>query len=158
DTFKVSRSPQNLIRAILFGANATSESRKYFQDHQDLYNRVDRQASETFSRNLAAESDWDDMKKLIAAGKSQQAGQLLAKINAQDPIEAKQVAKVAAAEKAGLNANDRLVGMLNVQNGERAKYIAEQLKKMKTGQEKSAYIADLASKKLVTKEVVKQLS
>lgn len=158
ETFKVPRSPQNVARALMFGANATSESRSYFDERTDLFNRVDRQTSETFVRNASAEKDWADMKKLVAAGKNKEAGDLLAEIATNDPLEAKAVAAVAADERAGLTGNDRLIKMLNVQNGERAKYIAEQLKKMKTGDEKAAYVADLAAKKLVTKDVVKQLA
>lgn len=157
-TFKVPASPQNVARALFFGANATSESRKYFDDRTDLFNRIDRQGSETFIRQASAEDDWAHMKKMIADGDSKGAGNYLAGIAAKDKLEATAIAKVAADEKAGLNSNDRLIGMLNVTNGERAKYIVGQLKKLKSGKEKAAYIADLSSKKLISKIVVQQIA
>lgn len=157
-TFSVPRSPQNIARALAFGANATSEANKYFADRTDLFNAVDRQSADTFIRTASAEKDWADMKKLVAAGKSSEAGDLLASIAQKDALEAKAVAKIAADEKRGLNGNDRLIGMLGVTNGARAKYIVEQLKKMKSGKERAAYVADLAQKKLVAGDVIKQIA
>lgn len=156
-TFDVPASPENIARALAFGANATSESRKYFDARTDLFSRIDRQTADTFVRNAAAESDWAHMKDLVAEGKSKDAAAYLTEIAKKDPLEAKAVVAASAADKAGLSGNDRLIKMLNVANGERAKYIVEQIKNMRT-KEKAAYIADLAKKKLVTNEVAKQIT
>jgi len=157
-TFDVPATPQNVSRALFFGANATSESRKFFDERTDLFNRIDRQDAMNFISSAKAEDDWGKMKKLIAAGNNKAAGDLLASIAAKDPEQAKAIAKIAAEEKKGLNANDRLIGMLNVNNGERAKYIVQQMKKLKTGKERAAYLADLAQKKLVSNLVAKQIA
>lgn len=157
-TFDVPATPQNVARALFFGANATSESRKFFDERTDLFNRIDRQAAEQFISAASAEDDWGKMKKLIAEGKSAEAADVLASVAAKDKNQAKAIAKIAAEEEKGLNANDRLIGMLNVSNGERAKYIVQQMKKLKTGSERADYLADLAAKKLVSSQVAKQIA
>lgn len=156
-TFDIPFSPQNIVRALAFGANATSESRKFFDSRQDLFDRIDRQSSETFVRQSAAEADWEKMKELVKDKKNKDAGALLRDISKKDPLEAKAIMQVAKDEKAGLSANDRLIKMLNVNNGERAKYIVKQLKSMKSNKERGKYLSDLAKKKIFTNAVAKQL-
>jgi len=157
-SFAVSHSPQNIARALAFGADATSEARKHFEGSDNLFERIDRQAADTFVRKATAEKDWTEIKKLAADGRGDEAADELTEIAAKDPLEAKAIMEIAKDEKLGLTSNDRLVKMLNVQNGERAKYIVEQLKDMKTGDEKADYIEDLAAKKLINKEVINQIS
>ncbi len=58
----------------------------------------------------------------------------------------------------GLNYNDRLMLQLQVANGERAKFIYENIKSMKTPAEKKAYATELQKKGILTKNVLTQLS
>jgi hypothetical protein len=64
---------------------------------------------------------------------------------------------VAKDEKLGLTYSDRLLQDLHVENGERAKFIFETLKMFKTQEEKQEYIKDLVKKKIISKNVLKQL-
>lgn len=157
-TFDVKPTAANVARALAFGSSATSEAQQYFNDRSDLFSRIDRQSSEQFIQSAQAEGDWAKMKKMIAAGDNKGAAQYLTGIAEKDPAQAKAIAAAASADQKGLTGNDRLVSMLNVSNGERAKYISDQLSKMSSGKDKAAYLSDLADKKLLTKQVVAQLT
>jgi predicted RNA-binding protein YlxR (DUF448 family) len=52
---------------------------------------------------------------------------------------------------------EKRIAELTVQDGARARYVGEQLKKLKTAEEKNAYVKDLKQKKILTDEVFKQL-
>ena len=156
-TFDVPPTALNIVRALGFGANATSEAREYFRERTDLFNRLERQEADSFIRAAAAEKDWADIKALSEAGKGEEAASKLAELVQKDKVAAEAVVAIAKAEAQGLNGNDRLIKMLNVKNGERAKYVVEQMKKM-TGDERAAFLADLAQKKLVSKDVLAQIA
>ena len=64
---------------------------------------------------------------------------------------------VMEAEARNLTYEDKLLQDLGVKNGERAKFIAEELGAMKTKEEKSAYLKELAEKKLITTDILKQV-
>lgn len=57
----------------------------------------------------------------------------------------------------GVNEIDRLIGSLDANNGTRAKFITQQLLKLKTDQEKQVYIKELQGKKLLTPLVYEQV-
>jgi hypothetical protein len=59
--------------------------------------------------------------------------------------------------KKGLDYGDRLMLQLQVENGQRAKFIWESLKSFKTPEEKTAYYNGLVDKGIITKNIVKQL-
>ena len=60
-------------------------------------------------------------------------------------------------EKLGLTYTERLVKQLGVENGERAKYIFNQLNQLKTQKEKREYYQNLIDKKIITEQVGQQL-
>lgn len=158
ETFKVPMKATNVVRALLFGAGATSEARKYFDERQDLFDAKSRSDAEGFVRGAAAEDSYAKFKKLLADGKGPQAADYLAAESAKDPLFAKALVQVIKDEKAGLNPNDRMLKMLGVENGERAKYIAGQLEKIDSGDARADYLADLTEKKILTVDVAKQLA
>lgn len=156
-SFEIELTPQNVVRALMFGSGATSEAREYYDLRQDLFDRSSRQEAETFIRSANAEKVYADFKKLTAKGQGDKAADLLAKAS-EDPLMAKAIVQVIKDERAGLGPNDRLIKMLNVNNGERAKFIADQLSKIKSGDDRANYLAELTEKKLLTVEVAKQLA
>lgn len=155
-TFDVKPTPDNVAKALAFGAGATSEARKYYDERSDLFSRLDRQDSERFVALANAEKDWADIKALKKSGKKEEAIAKLKDIAIKDPAAAKKIASVAKSEVQGLNGNERIVKMLGIENGERAKYIADQLRNKK-GEGRKAYLANLAQKGLVKGPVLKQV-
>lgn len=61
-------------------------------------------------------------------------------------------------KKLGLTYSERLIKQLGVENGERAKYIVEQADKFKSREEKNNYIRNLYDKKIVSDDVLDQIS
>jgi len=59
--------------------------------------------------------------------------------------------------KLNLNYTERLIKQLGVENGERAKYIWQELKGFKTDEERNVYVKELKDKKIISDEVMKQL-
>lgn len=157
-SFKVKATPMSVAQAFLFGQNATPEARKFYAENDDLFQRVYRQDLTRTQENLEAEKSWSKMKKYIETGESGKAADVLDEAIAKNPDMAQKIADISAAEDQGLNGNDRLIKMLGVENGERAKYIANTLKTLKTANEKADYIADLAAKGLMNDQVVDQVS
>lgn len=157
-TFDVPRSPQNVVRALMFGSGATSEARGYFDERSDLFERINRQDAMNTVAAAEAEADYAEIKKLSASGQGQAAAARLGEIAKEDKNKALKIVEIMKADAQGLTGNDRLIKMLNVKNGERAKYIAEQLKKIKSPADRKAYLADLAKKKLLTADTIKQMA
>ena len=74
-----------------------------------------------------------------------------------DPALAKAVKTQLDAAKLGLTTSDKMVEQLQIGNGERARYIDQQVRQMGSKEAKLAYLNDLAKKKIITAAVQKQL-
>lgn len=157
-SFKTPTDPVSVVQAFLFGKNSTLEAQKAFADRDDLFNRVYRQTADRTELGLNAEKAWADIKQTKQDKGGAAAAQKLDDYVKQNPDLADAIIKVADEERQGLNSTDRLIGMLGVQNGERAKFIADTLKSMSTKEERVRYISDLSSKKLIDDTVVDQIT
>ncbi len=156
-SYVVKPTIENWVRASLFGAAATSEARQYFEERSDLFQRVERQDKQRNQQQLTAEADWAELKRIRAKDGDATANELWKEMSAKDRTLASRIADIKKDEEAGLDGNDRLVKMLGVENGERAKYIAGQMQKMKTTEEKNEYYKYLAERNLISKKVFAQL-
>ena len=156
-SFKTSPTFLNIVQATLFGKNATTEAQKFYDERSDLFNRIYRQDANRTQENIEAEKVWADVKDLRDAGKSDEAIAKMQALEQSDPLLAEAVADVAQSEADGLTGTDRLVKMLNVENGERAKYIAETVKDLKTRDEQVQFLQNLDDKKLISDTVFQQL-
>ena len=75
-----------------------------------------------------------------------------------NPAEAKKVLQAFNDEASGITGTDRLIKQLDVNNGNRAQYIVKVINEMKTPEEKLNYIKDLDSKKIITSQVLTQIT
>ncbi len=57
----------------------------------------------------------------------------------------------------GFTTEDKQIRSLDIKNGGRAKYIEKKLQRLKTSEEKKAFLLNLAEKKLITAEVLQQI-
>ncbi len=111
------------------------------------------QSRARFETKQEAESTYETLKELpreIAAERFD----VLSETN---PDLAKKVAEIIADKQLGLTYSDRLVKSLGVENGERARYIAEKFNTLKSREEKAALWEEYATKKLITSDVAEQL-
>lgn len=156
-SFKTPTDPLSVVQAILFGKNSTAEAQKAYAERDDLFQRVYRQTLDRTNLGIDAENEWVKMQKLRDAGKGQEALTHLKEIAKKNPNLAKQIITVAKEQKAGLDGTDRMIGMLNVDNGERAKYLVDVIKKMPKEQ-RNPYMKSLVQKKILSKTVAAQMA
>jgi hypothetical protein len=116
---------------------------------QPLFDALKKQSKARFYENQEAELIYEGMKNIPPAV----ANAHYKEIKRTDPKLAEQVREIAKDEK--LSYTDRLIKKLGVENGERAKYIWSEVKKMDTGQNK--YIKDLRDKKIISDRVFNQI-
>lgn len=112
-----------------------------------------KQTDENLRLKLEAEGIWTEWKNLPQEEKIDKVRELS---NA-NPQLFEKLKKVISDEKKGLSYADRLVGELQVKNGERAKFIVQNVKDLKSKEEKIAYLQDLKNKGLLSDSVFKQV-
>jgi hypothetical protein len=157
-TYSVTPTPVNILQALAFGSGATPEAQKYFLQRNDLFTLKNRASAEGVQAAAQAEKEWAKIKDIKTKKGGDAAAAELQKTIKDNPALATKIVSIADDEAAGLNGNERLIKQFGVKDGSRAKYISDQLKKMKTGDEKAAYVKELASKKLLPAEVVDQIT
>ncbi len=153
----VEKTVGNLIKAILFGKNATDEANKFFDEREHLFQLLDKQTASREQTAIDAENKWAEIKKIGKEQGKVEAEKTLKEISKTNPVLAKKIVDVIKAERAGLDGTDRLIKMLGVENGERAKYIYETMQDFKTAKEKTTYLQELKEKKLLSAKVYAQL-
>lgn len=148
----------SVVQAVLFGKNATLDAQNAYSTRSDLFQRVYRQTASRTELGLEAESAWADIKKVKASSGGPAAAEKLKSYVTKNPALTDELVRIAGDEKKGLDGTDRLIGMLGVKNGERAKFVADTLLKMKDKNERVQYVQTLAKKGLLTGEVIDQLT
>lgn len=114
------------------------------------------QQSEKDEFRNEAEEKWAEMKKVSEKSK-EEAKAAFTQLIKDDPELAQKVSDIAKEEKLGLTDIDRKIKRLDIGNGERARYIFSQVQKLKTKEEKRAYVGDLITKGVVTDKVSAQI-
>ena len=155
--FTVSPTIQNVIQAVLFGKNATAEAQQYYNQRDDLFQRTYSQTAQRTQTTLDAEAKWKELKKMADTQGKDAAAKAFDDLATSDPALAQKVGDIATQEQKGINGNDRMVLMLGVQNGERAKYLADQFDSLKTKEEKAALWEHMSEIKAITPAVSQQL-
>lgn len=122
-------------------------------DTEKVKELVQQQSRERVRMSMSAEKEYNRLKKLPTA---QAASEWEATFK-ENPDLAKKITSIAKDDKLGLTYTDRSVKQLGVDNGERAMFIFKKLNGMKTDAEKGAYWSDLSKKKIMTKDVQKQV-
>lgn len=153
-SFKTTPTVRNVVQAFLFGKNSTPEAQAFYDARNDLFNRQYSQDATRSATNIEAEKTWADIKALKTP---QEKVKKLQALDTSDPDLADAVFNVAQSEAQGLTGTDRLIGMLGVNNGERAKYISDQVRKLSTPQERVTYLKALDDKKLIPDKVFDQI-
>ncbi len=144
---------QNIVKAIV-ARFATARGGQSEQLDSTLSKIVTDQADEAFRVKQEAEVLYTAMKQLP---KDQAAAKFSELVKSQ-PLVAKAVSSVATDDQLGLTYADRVIKSLGVVNGNRALYIAQELKALKTKEEKQALWEDYAKKKMITPDVANQIS
>lgn len=152
--FPIAQTPANIVRAIAFGPNATSEARNSFGTGDKLHQMLSMQSEDSAKLGLEAEQKWDELKKMKKEGGDPAAEwNRIKKENPELFDKLKDISK-----QPELTSNERLIKMLNVSNGARAQYIYDQIQSLKTKEEKQELWKEYVAKKILTDEVKKQVT
>ncbi len=127
-------------------------STKDKEEANKIFNVMDKQNQDRADMTKLSEKEHNRLKSLS----KEEANGELRKIYDTNPDLYEKIKNRAEADKMGLTDNERYIKMLDIDH--RAQYIFERLQDMTTKEEKNAYIADLAKKKIVTKDTYAELS
>jgi hypothetical protein len=149
---------QNRFVNAVSPVRMTSEDVKKAKEFEELLNLKKLNQNETIrSKQITA-----DAESFIESLKKQPTKEAKIKL-LQETIKANpevaDKAKAILLEKAkNLTYQDQQVKNLGVENGERARYIINKVKSMKTKEEKVKYLTEMKAKGLISKEVIKQMA
>ena len=128
------------------GAGTTGETKK-------IRGILESQSRERFDIKKQAEVLDMELIKLPPEDANERYKQL----KSENPVLAAKLKDVTEERKLGLTYTEKLMKQLGVENGERAKYVNEQILKLPTADEKNAYYQELKDKKIITDQVAKQI-
>ncbi|MCL5794895.1 MAG: hypothetical protein M1338_00855, partial [Patescibacteria group bacterium] len=137
--FGIEQNVPNFIRSVLFGKWSTPEARQFFNE----------QGMSTYDK---AEIELKKFKNLSPEERNSR----YQKIKKSDPNMADQIKKVLKDMSLGVTKEDREIRAMGITDGERAKFILNNLKKLK-GDERNEYYSDLRKKGIITDDVKDQL-
>lgn len=115
--------------------------------------RLEGQARATAVLSEQAEEAWSQLKDMDDQAYTEHWNKLVT----EDRELAKKVKEISDEEAMGLTYTDRLVKQMNVKDGVRAQFIADELRAAKTDEEYIAIWNSYVEKKLITKDVAKQV-
>lgn len=144
--FQDKQSTAQTARSAVFGQSTSKEK-------TDASKRVSQQRKDSLNLTTEAEKKIVELRKKTPAEAKAELGDIAVK----NPDLAKKVLDLMQEDSLGLTALEKSVKQLGIANGNRAEYIYEKMKDLKTNKEKQAYLADLAGKKLVTAQVLSQI-
>lgn len=144
---------QNVLDAVTarFGKAASGASDRKASD--EVNTLLTKQADKSAELKSNAEAKYQELKALP----KEQAMSAFDDLAKSDPTLAQKVADVAEDEKLGLSYEDKLVKQLQVENGERAKFIADKLNALGSKEEKKQLWEEYSTKKIITKNVATQI-
>lgn len=156
-SFPIAQTPENIVRAIMWGPYGTKEAHDTFATGDKLHQELAIQDAERAQQTAQAESTWSDLKDLRAKEGVAAVTEKWNSLKKDDPELFAKVKTISDDEEKGITANDRLILMLGVANGARAQYVADQINSLQTKEEKQQLWKDYAAKKIITPEVGKQI-
>ena len=120
---------------------------------QNVYDIITKQKAKSEELKSEAQKLLEDLKKLP----KDEANAKATDLKKSNPLLYEKLKNEIEAEKLGLTSLEKGMRQLGVENGERALYIWDELQKLKTAEEKNAYMKNLKEKKIVTDNVFAQL-
>lgn len=144
---------QDTIEAIMARFNTARGGQTDEKSNNKLKEILTDQADERFRVKQEAEILFEEFKKMP----KEEANVKSSEIKKTNPELFQKLKDTVEADKKGLDYNERLILQLGVENGERAKFVWENLKAFKTKDEKNNYVNEMKKKGIISEKVFKQL-
>lgn len=146
-----------LLQGTAFGPSAFSDVKKTRAELSKLSGVLKLQQATSKAKNEQAASMASDLTKMAQTEGSAAAEQELTGIANTDPDMAQRVLTALKNQQMGITKSDTMLRTLGIKNGARAAYIKQKLEELKSPEEKQQYLIDLAGKKILTDDVLKQV-
>ncbi len=146
----VEQTPLNYVKGAIFGKSALNAENGQSTETNRLMGLV---GAKNGSVTKDAESEYARMKALPPT----EAAKAFDDLTQSNPSLAKRVEQIATEEKTGITQNERLIKMLNVSLGVRAKYIYDKLMALPDDKARAALWDDYTTKKIISPQVSDQL-
>ena len=158
NTFSAIKTGELLPREIPFVSRfyrsiPLEETGKAGQQTEEIRKILTEQSRERIEDKQDAEAYYEELKKMPR----DQARELFGQLIKENSKMAEKINDIIEEEKLGLTYIERLIKQLGVENGERAKYIFNQINQLKTQNAKRDYYQNLIDKKIITKQVNGQI-
>jgi len=145
---------QNVLDAITARFNKAAGGAVEQKEIEEIKKLTTKQADAKADIKNEAETKWTELKLLP----KDQAAIEFGKLIKENPVLAKKISDIATEEKKGITVTDRFIMQLQVTNGERAKYLAEQFNALSTKEEKAKLWQEYVKKGIISANVAEQLS
>ena len=150
---EIEPTPLNTLKGVLFGPSAFSEIINSKDRVESLFRELKGQERDRQQTTERAEQIYNDLNEMP----KEKARDTFNELIKENPFLAQKVSDIGDAEDRGLELEDRLLLQLGVENGERAKFIFNEINKLKSKEEKKNYYQSLIDKKVITKQVNVQI-
>lgn len=151
--YEVEKNPINFLRMVAFGKYATPEAQPYFTKQNELYDMLDQQYKDSAKLYVEAEDIVSKYEKMTLDEKRTD----YLKTQKENPLLADKIKTLLKEKQLGLTQIDRSLKQLGVKNWNRATQIYKYLKEIKNTEKRQKYYKELVDKKVITKQVDKQI-
>ena len=157
--FEQGTSKASQIQSILFGKYASQNAKDYFNKKTTTGNKELDKAKKEDQKNTEARSSRADI--LVASLNDKTKEEKVAylkELYTTDKDMYDRVLKKIEQKKLNWSKEEKAIADLGVKSGAKAAYVKSQLAKMETKEEKVAYLKDLYERKIISKEVLDQIT
>lgn len=157
--FEQGTSKASQIQSILFGKYASQNAKDYFNKKTTTGNKELDKAKKEDQKNTEARSSRADI--LVASLNDKTKEEKIAylkELYTTDKDMYDRVLKKIEQKKLNWSKEEKAIADLGVKSGAKAAYVKSQLDKMETKEEKVAYLKDLYERKIISKEVLDQIT
>lgn len=124
---------------------------------EDFQSEIDKSLKNQTTKSVVTKRKAQELNEKLKSLPKAEANAIAKALQQTDPDIYEKLKDIVEEEKLGLTYKDKQIKMLNVTNGERARFIHSQAMKLKTREERNAYIKELREKKVISDTVFNQL-
>jgi len=124
---------------------------------EDFQSEIDKSLRSQTTKSVITKRKAQELNEKLKSLPKAEANAIAKALQQTDPDVYEKLKDIVEEEKLGLTYKDKQIKMLNVTNGERARFIHAQAMKLKTREERNAYIKELREKKVISDTVFSQL-
>lgn len=156
--FEVGDSKASQLQAILFGKYANQNAKDYFNKETNTGNKeLDETIKDSKEKEKNRSKDAEAMLVSLKSLPPDRANAVMKELKINDEAMFNKVKALKQAEDLNWSKEEKAIANLGVTDGTKARYVYSQVNKLGTAEEKNAYLKELLDRKIISKEVLKQI-